>query len=352
MDFKDYYSTLGVAKTATDKEIKQAYRKLARKHHPDVNPNDKGAESRFKDLSEAYEVLGDPAKRKKYDELGANWRAYEQAGAGGYGPQGPGSPFGSQGPQGGAWNVNFGGGGPGGSRVMTEEEMRDMFGNASNADPFSDFFHAFFGGAGAATADEGGGRRGRSSRPRAARQGRDVEHELELGLEDAFHGTTRRLQMTHDGQAKNVDVRIPAGVGDGSRVRVAGEGEHGVGGAKAGDLYLRVRLAPHSVFERKGRDLYTRVAVPLTTAVLGGEAEVATMAGKPLRLKIPPGTQSAQVFRLKGHGMPSVGKPDQTGDLYATIAVQLPRELTPEQKEHFEALQKLERRTSHEGTKK
>ncbi len=166
MDFKDYYSTLGVAKTATDKEIKQAYRKLARKHHPDVNPNDKGAESRFKDLTEAYEVLGDPVKRKKYDELGANWRAYEQAG----GPQGPGSPFGSPGPQGGAWNVNFGGGGPGGSRVMTEEEMRDMFGNA---DPFSDFFHAFFGGSDPGSAeDESGSGRGRAIVRERARQGR------------------------------------------------------------------------------------------------------------------------------------------------------------------------------------
>src|SRR5437868_1057196 len=143
MDFKDYYSTLGVAKTATEKEIKQAYRKLARKHHPDVNPGDKSAESRFKDLNEAYEVLGDPEKRKKYDELGANWRMYEQAGgAGGQGFQGfPG--FQGAGPQGGGWNVHFGGGGPGGGfRTMTQDEMRDMFGGE---DPFSDFFHTFFG---------------------------------------------------------------------------------------------------------------------------------------------------------------------------------------------------------------
>src|SRR2546427_767950 len=179
MEFKDYYSTLGVAKTATEKEIKQAYRKLARKHHPDVNPGDKAAESRFKDLTEAYEVLGDPAKRKKYDELGANWRAYEQAGAGqGFNPG-----------QTGGWDVNF-------------------------------------------------------------------------------------------------------GVGDGSRVRVSGEGEHGTGGAQAGDLYLRIRLAPHPRFERKGRDLHTHVSIPLTTAVLGGEAEVGTLSGKTLRLKIPPTTQN------------------------------------------------------------
>ena len=327
MEFKDYYSTLGVAKTATEKEIKQAYRKLARKHHPDVNPGNNSAEAKFKGINEAYEVLGDPAKRKKYDELGANWRMYEQAGAAG--------------PQSGAWNVNFGGGQPfqggGGSRTMTEEEMRERFGEA---DPFSDFFHTFFGGS-TGGPDEGGGRP-RGTRGRGPRQGRDFEQEIELGLEDAYRGAMRRLSMTHDGQARTVDVRIPPGVSDGSRVRVAGEGEHGSGGAKSGDLYLRVRLAPHAAFQKKGRDLHTHVKVPLTTAVLGGEAEVQTLDGKPLRLKIPPTTQNAQVFRLKGHGMPAVGKPDQHGDLYATVDVDLPRQLTPEQKTHFEELRKIE----------
>ena len=141
-------------------------------------------------------------------------------------------------------------------------------------------------------------------------------------------------------------MRIPAGVGDGSRVRVSGEGEQGSGGAHAGDLYLRIRLAPHAKFERRGRDLYIRVPVALTTAVLGGEAEVMTLTGKPLRLKITPATQPAQVFRLKGHGMPSTGKPEDHGDLYATIDVELPRALTPEQRSHFEALQKLETKNS------
>ena len=327
MDFKDYYSTLGVAKTATQKELKQAYRKLARRHHPDVNPGDKSAESRFKEINEAYEVLGDPAKRTKYDALGANWRMYEQAGSG----AGPG--FGGQ--PGGAWNIPFGGAPRGGFRTMTEEEMRDMFGDA---DPFSDFFHTFFGGGPGAherSARAGGGR-GR------ARKGRDVEHELELDLEDAYHGTMRRLSIKLDGHARTVDVRIPAGVGDGSRVRVTGEGEHGTAGAQSGDLYLRIRVASHPKFERKGKDLSTRVAIPLTTAVLGGEVEVSTLGGKSLRLKIPPATQNAQVFRLKGHGMPAVGKPDDRGDLYATVDVQLPRQVTPEQRRHFEELQKLE----------
>jgi DnaJ-class molecular chaperone len=328
MDFKDYYATLGVAKTANAKELKQAFRKLARKYHPDVNPGDKSAEAKFKEINEAYEVVGDPEKRKKYDELGANWRMYEQAGAGA--------------PQGGAWNVNFGGGQGGGFRTMSEEEMREMFGNA---DPFSDFFHTFFGGSmGSAGAEESRGRR--SARPRA-RQGRDVEQEIALGLEDAFHGTTRRLSIKHDGHARTVDVRIPPGVGDGSRVRLAGEGEIGAGGAPSGDLYLRIRLASHPRFEIKGKDLYTKVAIPLTTAVLGGEAEVQTLAGKLLRLKIPPGTQNAQVFRLKGHGMPAVGKPDEAGDLYATVEVELPRSLTAEQRTLFEALQKLETGSRH-----
>jgi curved DNA-binding protein len=336
MDFKDYYSTLGVAKTATEKEIKQAYRKLARKHHPDVNPGDKSAESRFKDLNEAYEVLGDPAKRKKYDELGANWRAYEQAGAGGQGFD-P-SQFGA-----GGWNVNFGGASGsrgGGVHTITEDEMREMFGDAN---PFSDFFQTFFGGA-AGPGSEGGGRRaGRARAPRGPRAGRDIEQEMDLGLEDAFSGTMRRLSMTRDAQNRTVDVRIPAGVGEGSRVRIAGEGEPGTDGGAAGDLYLRVRLVPHPRFDRKGRDLYTKVPVPLTTAVLGGEADVQTLGGKPLRLKIPSTTQNGQVFRLKGHGMPVAGKPDERGDLYATADIQLPRELTAEQRKIFEELQRLEK---------
>ena len=325
MDFKDYYSTLGVAKTASQKDIKAAYRKLARKHHPDVNQGDKSAEGRFKEINEAYEVLGDPDKRKKYDELGANWRQYQQAGAqgGGFDPRQAG---------GGGWNVNFGGGQ---GRTMTQEEMNEMFGDSH---PFSDFFETFFGGA------RPGGEPGRTRTrgARAARQGRDIEDEIELSLEDAYHGAMRRFSIQHDGEARTVDVRIPAGVSEGSRVRVAGEGERGSGGAKAGDLYLRIKLAPHPQFERRGRDLYTRTPIPVTTAVLGGEAEVKTLAGKSLRLKIPPTTQNGQVFRLKGHGMPAAGKPEEHGDLYATADVQLPKELTPEQRVHFEALQKLE----------
>lgn len=309
MEFKDYYATLGVQKSATEKEIKQAFRKLARKHHPDVNPGDKAAESRFKEINEANEVLSDSDKRRKYDELGSNWRDYEQ----------PGAP-----------------GGAAGHRVMTPEEMNAMFGEG---DPFSDFFHTFFGGA--APGQDETGRRGRG-RARGARPGRDVEQEIELSLDDAFHGSTRRLSIKHDGHARTVDVRIPAGVGDGSRVRIAGEGEVGAGGARSGDLYLRIRLAAHLRFERKGKDLYTKVHIPLTTAILGGEADVATLGGKILRLKVPGTTQNGQTFRLKGHGMPTTNRPE-SGDLYATVEVQLPKALTPEQRTHFEALAELDK---------
>jgi curved DNA-binding protein len=326
MEFKDYYATLGVSKSASEKEIKQAFRKLARKHHPDVNPGDKVSETKFKEINEAYEVLGDSAKRKKYDDLGANWRAYEQAEAAGAGP------FGGQ------WNVNFGGGGGrSGARVrtMTPDEMEEMFGDRN---PFSDFFTTFFGGS---MEEEVAGRRAgaRGGRTRQ-RQGRDVEHEIELTLEDAYQGVTRRLALKHDGHARTVDVRIPPGVGDGSRVRVSGEGEQGAGGAAAGDLYLRVRLAPHPLFERKGRDLYVKVPVFVSTAVLGGEAEVPTLSGKNVRLRIPELTQNGQVFRLKGYGMPTVGKPAETGDAYARVEVQLPTRVSTEERGHWEAIAK------------
>ncbi|HVQ16949.1 MAG TPA: DnaJ domain-containing protein, partial [Vicinamibacterales bacterium] len=218
MDFKDYYATLGVAKTASEKEVKQAFRKLARKHHPDLNPGDKVAEAKFKDINEAYEVLGDPNSRKKYDELGANWRMYEQQARGGGQPFGGGAPFG----QGGGARTQY--------RTMTPEEMEDVFGDSN---PFSDFFTTFFGGDDAAGPASGRGTRGGRGR---RRPGRDIENEIELGLEDAYQGATKRLLLRHNGQVKHVDVRIPAGVTDGSRVRVSGEGEQGLGGDKSGDL--------------------------------------------------------------------------------------------------------------------
>ncbi len=323
MDFKDYYSTLGVAKTAADKDIKQAYRKLARKHHPDVNAGDKTAEARFKEINEAYEVLGDPDKRRKYDELGANWRMYEQSQQ--RGQPWSGGPFGA-----GGYST---GTGSGGYRTVTEDEMREMFGDE---DPFSDFFKTFFGGG------AGGAGRQRAGRTPRSQKGRDIEHEVELTLEEAYHGAARRMSIQQEGHARSVDIRIPAGVKDGSRVRASGEGESGANGGASGDLYLRVRIRPHTMFERKGDDLHSHIAVPVETAVLGGEAQVPTIGGA-VRLKIPETTQNGQVFRLKGHGMPAVGKPEDRGDLYATVDVQLPRSLTKEQREHYEAMRRESR---------
>ncbi len=314
MEFKDYYSVLGVSKTATDEEIKRAYRKLARAHHPDLNPGDKSAEARFKDINEANEVLGDPEKRRKYDELGANWRQYEQQGA-------P--------PRASGFST-----GPGGYRTVTPEDMENMFGEESS---FSDFFSTFFGGTGGDPRT--GGRRGRSAR---ARKGHDVEATTDLTLEEAFAGTTRKVSLMRDGKDRTVEVRIPAGIKDGARVRASGEGTKAEHDAAAGDLYLSVHVLTHPRFERRGQDLHARAPISVTTAVLGGEVTVATLSGSTLRLKIPEMTSSGRVFRLRGHGMPAVGKPTERGDLYVTVEIQIPSHLTPEERQHYEALRTIE----------
>ena len=318
MEFKDYYTTLGVSKTASENEIKQAFRRLARKHHPDLNPRDKGAEAKFKEVNEANEVLSDPEKRKKYDELGANWRAYENA------PPTAGSPSGR-------------GAGAGGFHTMSQDEMSDLFGGDS---PFSDFFTTFFGGTGGHGPSSGP--RGTRGRPRH-RKGQDVEHPFELDLEQALRGSVQRLELRHDGHVRSVEVRIPAGVTDGSRVRVSGEGGVGTPGGPSGDLYLRVHLKPHPLFEVKGRDVYSKTRVPVTTAVLGGEVDVVTPEAKTLRLKVPAGTQSGQRFRLRDHGLPSAGRPEDRGDLYTNIEVDIPTTLTDAERALYESL-----RAAHE----
>ena len=320
MDFKDYYEALGVSKSASQPDIKRAFRKLARSHHPDVNPGDLAAERRFKEANEANEVLGDPEKRRKYDELGANWRQYEQAGAGGSSPFGGGSPFGG----------NWSGGGPGGgTRTMTPEEAADIFGGGA---PFSDFFNTFFTGGGG----PGGPRR------QAVRRGRDIEHPITLTLEEIADGAERRLSLDGADGASHVDVKIPAGVSGGSRVRVAGRGEPGAGGGPAGDLFLKVRQSSHPTFTRRGADLHVDVSIGVTVAVLGGRASVPRLSGAPLGLKIPCGTQGGQVFRLKGHGLPTPGRSSKTGELYATVAVRIPDSLTAAQRDHYEALVAIE----------
>ena len=306
VEFKDYYTTLGVPKTASEADIKKAYRKLARQHHPDLNPGNKQAEAKFKELNEANEVLGNPESRRKYDELGANWRAYDQAGDQYAAPHARHR-----------------------TRTVTPDEMSDMFGDDV---PFSDFFTTFFGG---------GGPQGRPGRTARAQRGRDVEQPMNLTLEEAFTGTSRRLSFQRHGKDHSVDVRIPAGVRDGSRVKVRGEGEQGGKDMPAGDLFLVVRLLPHKTFERRGQDLYTRLAIPVTTAVLGGDVHVPTLSGSPLRLRVPELTPSGRTFRLRGHGMPDARVADARGDLFVAIDIQIPAALSPEAREHYQALDKL-----------
>ena len=314
--YKDYYATLGVSKTATEKEIKAAYRKLARKHHPDVNPGNKGAEDKFKEISEANEVLGDAEKRKKYDQYGEQWKAYSQNGF-----PGAGSGAGPSGFPGGQ-RVDLGGGFPG--------DLSDLF-----ATLFAEQFRQ--GGAPSGqqrtrtTVNFGGGGDpfGVPSQPVS----RDLESDLRLTLEEAYNGGTKgisiqvptgRYDLDRGGRStelRRVDVKVPAGVGEGQKIRLAGQGVNG------GDVMLTIRLLPNSLFERKGDDLTVDVPVPYTTAALGGEMRVPTIEGKTLTVKLPAGTQSGQQLRLTGKGMPKL-KEGGRGDLYARIKITVPKVLS------------------------
>lgn len=333
--YQDYYATLGVPRGASESEIRTAYRRLAREHHPDVNPGNREAEERFKDINEAYEVLSDPDKRRRYDEVGEHWREYEQwqraqEAAGRRAEPSDFAGFAGAGAR----------GGPGGFRYQTvsPEDFEDLFGEDAG---FSDFFETFFTPAGA-TGGFGGraagrGRAGRRApRPRA---GGDLEYPVEISLADAYRGTTMRLVLeTPDGRTRTIEVTIPPGVRTGSRVRVAGQGGPGEAGGPPGDLYLVVTVEPDPRFERRGDDLYTEVRAPLTTMLLGGEVRVPTPDGRSLALKVPPGTQDGRLFRLRGQGMPHLGRPDQRGDLHAAVHVQLPERLSTRERELVEEL--------------
>ena len=305
MDFKDYYEILGVSPDADQKTIKQAYRKLARQYHPDVNPGNKEAEEKFKSINEAYQALSNPEQRKKYDELRAQYQRWQQSGRR---PQ----DFNWQ-----SWNAQ-----PGqNANVQYEsaEDFEDLFGSES---PFSDFFTSIFGQT-----------RGRQARPTSPRKGQDVEAEVDLTLEEAYRGTTRSLQIGD----RRVEARIPPGVRNGSRVRLAGQGAAGRDGGSAGDVYLVVRLLPHPNFELEGDNLHTEAPVDIYTAVVGGEVRVPTL-DRPIMLKIPPRTQGGRTFRLRGRGMPKTGDSKSAGDLYVRVKLMLPENMTEEELDTFRSL--------------
>jgi curved DNA-binding protein len=300
MAYQDYYQVLGVERAASDAEIKKAYRKLARQYHPDINPGNAAAETKFKEINEAYEVLSDKEKREKYDRFGRDWQRY-QNGAGSYDQ--------------GEWS------GVGGSN-------------------FSDLFETLFGSGGAPGAGRGvpGGMGGMRM------DGQDVEHTAEISLEEAFTGTQRTLQFhSPNGQPRNITVKVPAGADNGTRVRVANEGGPGLGGGKRGDLYLTVKIAPHALYERRGDDLHTKAPVDLYTMLLGGEVRVPALGGRTITLKVPPGSQNGKIHRIPGQGMPRLRAPETRGDLFVSLDVTLPTQLTSRERELFEQLRSIPR---------
>jgi curved DNA-binding protein len=306
MEYKDYYKSLGVDKNATPEQIKKAYRKLARQHHPDVNPNDKGAEQKFKEINEANEVLSDPEKRKKYDQFGADWQRYQQQpGGGGRGGQ-PGGGFDwSQ------YTQGQGGGGFGGS-----------FGEGED---FSDFFSSLFGGMG------GGGRA--NSRPGA---GQDFQAELELSLEEAYQGGPRTITVN----GKNLRLTIQPGVADGQTIRLRDQGGPGRNGGPNGALLITFRIRPDARYARTGDDLTQDVPVSIYKAMLGGEQTVETLSG-PVKIKLKPETANGTRLRLRGKGFPVYKKEGQFGDLYLRLTLTLPQQLTDKEKELIQQLAEL-----------
>ncbi len=305
--YKDYYKTLGVEKTATEKEIKSSYRKLARKYHPDVNPGDSSAEEKFKEISEAYDVLSDKEKRAKYDRYGQYW---EQVGAGGPGG-GPGR------------GGNFGG---------FQFDFGDMnaqgggFGSGGEAD-FGNLFDVIFGGAGQASQP-----RSRHAGHTRSSRGQNIESEIEITLEDAFHGSHKSFTVN----GRRIDVTIPKGIKDGQKIRLANQGLEGMSGH--GDLLLAVKIAPHKRYERSGDDLKTEVEVDYVDAVLGGEVQVPTLTGR-VTMKVPAGTTSGKTFRLPGQGMPAA-KGDKKGNLFAKVRIQVPDSMSDRERSLLEEIRK------------
>jgi len=325
MEYRDYYQILGVEKNASQDDIKKAFRKMARKYHPDVNHGDKNAEEKFKEINEANEVLSDPEKRRKYDQFGAQWQQYTRGGGR---------------PEDFDWTRWTGAGSTGGAtyRTVSPEEFEQMFGGGLGG--FSDFFETLFGG-GARGRSSGFGfganRQTRTTTSTRTRRKYDSEHKLQITLEEAFNGATRTLQF-EDG--RKIEAKIPRGVRTGSKVRLSGQGGRAYGG-EAGDLYLHIEVLPHALFQRDGDDLRINLPVDLYTLLLGGAADVPTLE-KPVKLTIPPETANGKLFRLRGLGMPNLRNPEQRGDLYARVEVQIPARLSAEEKELFSRLRALQ----------
>ncbi|MEZ5405208.1 MAG: DnaJ C-terminal domain-containing protein [Verrucomicrobiia bacterium] len=310
VQFKDYYQILGVSKTAGDDEIKKAFRKLARQHHPDVAKNKTEAEAKFKEINEAYEVLSDPEKRKKYDTLGANWNQ-----AGGFTP-----PPGWQGS---------------GHRSATDGDFEFNFGGTG----FSDFFETFFGGRAGDMFGAFGG--GHSRQAAGSQRGGDIEGVLMVTLNEVFQGSVRPITLrttnprTGQTQTQTLQVRIPTGIQEGQLIKVAGRGNPGMGRGTAGDLYLRVKLEKHPDFTVRGQDLYFELDLAPWEAALGTSISVPTLES-PVTVKIKPGMSSGQKLRLRGRGLPN--RQNQRGDLFAIVTIQIPASLTPEEKTLWEKL--------------
>jgi DnaJ-class molecular chaperone len=320
VDFRDYYDVLGVPRDADEKQIKKAYRQLARKFHPDVNTSP-DASDRFKEINEAYQVLSDSEKRARYDRFGADYQRYQSA---------PGADAGNFA----EWFTQQGGAGPAGQNVHFEY-------TTTGGSGFSDFFDLLFGQRGASSdgfsrGGFGNGGFGRAQ-PQAIR-GQDFDQPVYLTLAEALHGTTRTFELkTADGTSK-IEVTIPPGVKSGSKVRVAGKGGPGRNGGTPGDVYLVVNLKRDPVFEIDGSDLRAEVDVPLYTAILGGEVELKLPDGKRIALTIREGTQNGSVIRLRGQGWPKTVRGKDRGDLKVRVNVQLPTDLTPEERRLFEEL--------------
>jgi curved DNA-binding protein len=307
MEYKDYYKILGVDKNATKDDIKKVYRRLAKKYHPDKNPGDKASEEKFKEVTEANEVLSDPEKRKKYDQLGSNWKQYQNTGAeANYGHR----------------NYQTGNQGEG---VHYSGNFDELFGNVGG---FSDFFESFFGGSTSHS---------RQSHPR---KGKNYEANLSISLEEAHHGTEQEFIL--DG--KKIRIKITPGIEQGKRLRLKNQGSEGISGGEKGDLYITLKIENHAQFERKGNDLYCNLEVDLYTAILGGKKPLKTLDGKTINVNIPPETESGTTFRIKEMGMHHSNDNNLRGDLFVNINVKLPKHLGSKEIELFKELSLLRNR--------